>query len=377
MRRVSPLTSTEDDVLAFLEDLYDTVLEPAAWDAVAVRLSVLLRADVAICTHTDRPAEVVASLGIPDDAASAYLSRFWRVDEWLAELASGRERVVGTFDPDADLRRSEYFNEFVRAWRWEHALYAGVPSAPGRTSLLAAFRQARHGPFEDEDVRLMLKLAPHLGRVLRLRLRDQLAAVTSETSPLLQALDRARVGVIVTDAEARHRFMNPPARAFAEARALSVSGGHVMAMTAEATHRLHAAVRLATRPRGAEASFLALPDREGNPAVSATVSPVGPAPAPGGSGESTAIIILKGASAPSSSRLQQAYALTPSEAALLAALVRGERLAEYAERSNVKLTTVRTHLRNLFSKTGEQRQAGLVRLALSDPALRLHVDEHE
>lgn len=72
MRRVSPLTSTEDDVLAFLEDLYDTALEPAAWDAVAARLSVLLRADVAICTHTDRPAEVVASLGIPDDAANAY-----------------------------------------------------------------------------------------------------------------------------------------------------------------------------------------------------------------------------------------------------------------------------------------------------------------
>jgi len=66
--------------------------------------------------------------------------------------------------------------------------------------------------------------------------------------------------------------------------------------------------------------------------------------------------------------------LTPAETRLLRAIVKGERLTDFARRSGVKTTTVKTHLQNLFDKTGERRQADLVRRALSDAGLRAVLD---
>jgi hypothetical protein len=55
---------------------------------------------------------------------------------------------------------------------------------------------------------------------------------------------------------------------------------------------------------------------------------------------------------------------------LLTALVSGERLSAYASEARISLSTAKTHLRSLFDKTGERRQADLIRRALASPMLR-------
>lgn len=60
-------------------------------------------------------------------------------------------------------------------------------------------------------------------------------------------------------------------------------------------------------------------------------------------------------------RLRRTFGLTQAEARLLSALLTGERLRLYAERTGIKMSTAKTHLRNLFCKTGESRQIDLVR----------------
>ena len=64
--------------------------------------------------------------------------------------------------------------------------------------------------------------------------------------------------------------------------------------------------------------------------------------------------------------LQAAYDLTPAEADLVALLAhQTPSLAEAAQKLGVSVTTVKTHLKHCFEKTGAQRQTELVRLALS------------
>jgi DNA-binding CsgD family transcriptional regulator len=75
------------------------------------------------------------------------------------------------------------------------------------------------------------------------------------------------------------------------------------------------------------------------------------------------------------SRLGRAYDLTPSEAKLLSALVSGERLGTYAARQGISVTTAKSHLSSLFDKTGERRQADLIRRALADPILSINLPE--
>lgn len=58
--------------------------------------------------------------------------------------------------------------------------------------------------------------------------------------------------------------------------------------------------------------------------------------------------------------LQAAYDFTPTEAAVAAKLVDGLSLEEIATELGVELSTARSHLKRIFTKTGTHRQAELV-----------------
>jgi DNA-binding CsgD family transcriptional regulator len=63
------------------------------------------------------------------------------------------------------------------------------------------------------------------------------------------------------------------------------------------------------------------------------------------------------------------FSLSCAEAALMAALVRGNSVGDWARERNVSVATVRTQLRSLFEKTGTDTQARLVGLAKAVPPI--------
>ncbi len=71
--------------------------------------------------------------------------------------------------------------------------------------------------------------------------------------------------------------------------------------------------------------------------------------------------------------LQRQFSLTSAETRL--ALLVGEGLdpGEIANRLAVSITTVRTHLRRVFDKTGTKRQAELVRIIATHPVMAVSV----
>ncbi|MEJ2431965.1 MAG: helix-turn-helix transcriptional regulator [Pseudolabrys sp.] len=81
------------------------------------------------------------------------------------------------------------------------------------------------------------------------------------------------------------------------------------------------------------------------------------------------VILFKAATPISVSKqlLAETYDLTPAEAALMAALLAGRSLAEYAETAEISPNTAKTHLRHIFfEKTGHRRQIDLVRAILAN-----------
>jgi DNA-binding CsgD family transcriptional regulator len=62
--------------------------------------------------------------------------------------------------------------------------------------------------------------------------------------------------------------------------------------------------------------------------------------------------------------LAKLYRLTGAELRLLLALAHGATLNDVAARSGTAITTVRSHLKNLFTKTGKSRQSDLVQMAM-------------
>ena len=68
----------------------------------------------------------------------------------------------------------------------------------------------------------------------------------------------------------------------------------------------------------------------------------------------------KGPSPPEA--IAKSYKLTPTELRVLLAIVEVGGVPEAAEALGIAETTVKTHLRRLFDKTGTRRQADLVKL---------------
>jgi DNA-binding CsgD family transcriptional regulator len=72
--------------------------------------------------------------------------------------------------------------------------------------------------------------------------------------------------------------------------------------------------------------------------------------------------------APEMAALQGLFGLTPAEAIVARQLVSGRSVGEIAARHRLSLNTVRTHLKNIFAKTGVRRQTELVTLVLRSVA---------
>jgi DNA-binding CsgD family transcriptional regulator len=68
-------------------------------------------------------------------------------------------------------------------------------------------------------------------------------------------------------------------------------------------------------------------------------------------------------------QLQGMFGMTPAEARLTEALVQGQSLRQYADARRVTMSTVRTQLKAATGKTGTRRQADLVRIVLTGPAI--------
>jgi len=67
----------------------------------------------------------------------------------------------------------------------------------------------------------------------------------------------------------------------------------------------------------------------------------------------------------STDQLRCQFGLTRAEAQLTLHLVTGETLRSAAAKFNISYQTARTHLRNIFNKTGARRQAQLVTVILT------------
>lgn len=188
-------------------------------------------------------------------------------------------------------------------------------------------------------------------------------------SALSQALGHARIAVLVTDLRGQLRFANGAGEALIGTKFRTI-GGRLMATDDRATPALRGAIEAAAGPERRSQEVLIDTQASAGEALRIVVAPLDWA-----GGHGLAMLLAIGVPlAVDCGRLQKAFDLTPAEARLLRALIDGVRVADHAVRFGIKLTTAKTHLRQLFLKFGESRQADLVRRALNDPALRLELD---
>jgi DNA-binding CsgD family transcriptional regulator len=195
----------------------------------------------------------------------------------------------------------------------------------------------------------------------RLNRMQRLRAMPGDRSGLA-ALDRLALGVVLLDANGGVVHANPLAQSLSGAAGISLSGR--FAASGENGRKLSALIAGLAPGKGMAPTGLRLDDGCQLMIIGMSL------PAHSHHDEAVAMLILSGTDSKppmDTATLGQLFGLTPMEAQVACLLAEGLRRSQIADRLAISGTTVAFHLRNIFSKTGVQRQAELVALILSVP----------
>jgi DNA-binding CsgD family transcriptional regulator len=233
-------------------------------------------------------------------------------------------------------------------------------NAPGKDSLSA------------DQARLFGAVLPHNMRAVRIyrRLRD----LEIKRAAPAEQFEALQDGVLLADASARVVRANRAAKAILDARdgIFLCDGRLTVTGTSDALQKLVFSCARGFLARGGAGGELKVLRPLPRSPLQVTVMPLRSKAGIGdlpwiGIGTPVALVKVKDPDCDRQRRqinLRRRFELTPAEAALASEILKGDGRKAAARRCGISDATAKTHLSNIFEKTGTHRQAGLVRLLL-------------
>lgn len=353
-----------------IDRIHAAALAGDGWVSLVPELEAMLRARVAIFEQGARGVSALAFCSHAQPRAiQAYESTFWNQDCAMREL---RAASVGHIVQDSAIvgehrnGRDEFYAGYLEALDGRCGLYGLAHRGRDSQFVVSARRGIAGGDFNERERDLLMRLTPHLGRAFRTW--HALRSEREVAGGLLQSLKQTGAAMLLVDRHMRVHFASDVARRRLADAPMLIVGETLAGRSASADQRLRKAIEavLSDDRRDGPARVLLPSWGAGAPlslSVAALVTDFPTDPDVG----ALAIVNVSAGEEPNvcEDALRAFFGLTNAEARLLKALTSGERLADYAARTGVSPTTAKSHLRALFSKTGERRQVDLVRNVLS------------
>ncbi|MFE3255654.1 helix-turn-helix transcriptional regulator [Nocardia sp. NPDC059229] len=294
----------------------------------------------------------------------SYNEHYGRIDPFAAVLESALTAMVLTgselIPPDGGRR-----HPFYTGWAAPHELGDGVfarLATPG--SWIAVYPRADRNLDRLLAERLLRLFLPHLDHALGIAAR--LADAVIDRDLALSVLDRHRHGLALVSGCGRVDYANPAALAILGAGdglrlgALARLESNDPAVSSRLRRLLAAAAQ--TGSSNAAARLLIPRDRDRLP-LTVSILPLCPGSQESPRRAALMVIVDPEREEPGGREtLRELYGLTRAESQVAFEVLRGSGLASVAEELYISVNTARTHLRQVFAKTGTCRQAELVRL---------------
>ncbi len=321
------------------------------------------------------PIEKVESIGLDLALMDQWQGCKEHVDLWfqpVCSLGTSHAAIYSSLIPPRRLRTSGFYADYCKPLDIEYGLGGVAEINLFRRSILAVFRSRAGGDFSDSKLQILESLLPHIQRAQELS--RLLSADQQVVSGLAQLQQIATAGIVILDRNGYAIFSNGEAdRIFVNDDAVFMRNKQICFRDRSTQKKFDLMVAkiasmpdfscedfhpiLAHRESGKRSyHLLVYPYRVGFPALDSFR-------------ETTTIVTLFD---PERSwklvqkRLQAFYELTPSEAKFCAILFETCSLKDAAISVGISRNTAKTHLRNIFEKTGTSSQIQLVKnLAVS------------
>ena len=364
--------------------IYDCVLAPERWSGTLPHISRLVRSAASSIVIHDRDGRS-GGRAFEWGPDQSYLRLYF---EKLAamKMAPGRRVAMHSIGDvttltmlcgERETLHSDFYINWVKPLGFRDMIGVLVLRSGKRVAWFSVARSEIQMLYEQKDMRLISLLSPHICRAFLIA--DTLDMQTVAAARLRETVDALSTGVLLTEGEGRIAYMNGSAeRLLKSGLALRNQHGHLTAVRPRAREALARAITLSAEgkaPTKTGRYAVALPTEEGAGLV-ASVLPLqwreGRNPLSDLPGAAAIIVQDPADLAPLPDQaFAELYNLTAAERRVLLKIAQGLAPHEIAETLSLGLPTVKTHLQNLFAKTGTARQADLVRLLMaSTPPLK-------
>jgi DNA-binding CsgD family transcriptional regulator/PAS domain-containing protein len=374
--------SLADDVLDLIGQIYEAGVEPRLWDSTLVRLGERFGANagtLATMVSGSNQVSFSSEFGTDPEWLARYNQEFCKPElnplvPAIRRLRPGLAAADWMLLPKQNLMRSPFYNEW--SLPLDRHTYCGLMmlAGPQAVGTIVFCRGRRSGDFTPDEVALLQALSPHLVRAVGLS--RHLGALEGKRQLSDALLDVAARPVIVVEPDGRIVQANGAAwRILDAADGLLVRRDRLAAVRPADTSTVRRRIKATAERDLAACGAMAVVRRSGALPYSVAMTPV-PIDAVGLEQGKVLVAVFVAdphANPPDmASTLQIAYGLTLAEASLVELLAHDTpSLADAADRLGVSQTTVKTHLRHCYQKTGARRQTELIRLALAS-ATGLH-----
>lgn len=370
-----------DTLLRTISAFCDAGADPALWPDALAQLAEATDADAAFIAEHDsggEPGRIAHASGIDEKQHLKYSALAQPLADWLQgdDVAAAKQALWEGEEIEVDgapLSRSAFTLDWLQAQGLHHVLLGVSLSPGGSVELIVVARSRRRGRFRGDAKSRFAALLPHLQH--RLAAGDSKRAVMGVQSAALIALEGIALGVALIRGDGGVLFANAAANAVINnGDILSLSNGALALGQPGRRGRFRELLtRLAAMVRDGEqsaAQAISVPRPSRQRPVSLLVWSL-PHAAEAGPDEPVAVVFIGDPEHPGAidaGRLCDLYGLSRAEARVAALLAQGHRLDETAQILGVAYETVRKHLKQIFSKTGTDRQAELVRMLVGGPA---------
>lgn len=368
------MTSEASTLSELIGDIYDAALDPTLWTRALEHSCAFIGGSSALLHWRDVAAETSAALHqFNDDPhyTRLYFEKYWSMNPVFPAATFVEPGIIYTpteIVSQAELVKTHFYKEWMKPQGIVGCVATNLEKGAASSTVLTIRRNEELGIVDGEMRHRAALIVPHFQRGASIgRLFDQTRATQAV---LAETLENVEAGVFLVGPNGHIVFANAPGRVILDEGTLLRERGNSLAAVVPEAHRMlreifvaaeggdmsvggrGMSIPLSTSPHGrwfAHVLPLTSGDRQRAGSLHSAVA---------------AVFVRKTspASPPPLEALAKLYRLTASEVRVLDAVMKVSGIRALADFLGLSQATVKTHLHNMFRKTGTARQSELVKL---------------
>ena len=364
-----------EDLSSLIGDIYDASLNPTLWRDVLAKIKCFVGGQAASLAWKDAVAKRGDSFhddgGVAPQFRQLYFEKYIKLDpcttgQFLSEI--GQPLSTGDIIPYHEFLETRFYQEWARPQGFVDFIMSVLDRSATSMAFCGIFLHERHGLADDEKRRRMRLIVPHVRRAVLIgKLLDH---TTGQIAAFADTLDGINAGMFLVDTEGRIAHANVAGhRMLSEGDILRAVGARLVSIDPQADLSMREAFAAASSGDvsiGANGIALPLAAVNGDTYVAHILPLTAGARRQAGVsyGAAATVFVHKASlSAPSPPEvIAKSYNLTATELRVLLSIVEVGGVPELAKVLGVAESTIKTHLKRLYAKTGARRQADLVKI---------------